>query len=70
MNVVSISIPNANFSVATVNFYLKGLAEGTKIVAKQYINGQWVEVEVVEVREDHVVLNLEKSGAIAFVAVP
>ncbi len=70
LNVVSISIPNANYNVATVNFYLKGLAKGTKIVAKQYINGEWVEVEVVEVREDHVVLNLQKSGAIAFVAVP
>ncbi len=70
LNVVSISIPNANFNVATINFYLKGLANGTKVVAKQFINGAWVDVEIVEIREDHVVLNLTGSGAIAFVALP
>ena len=70
LNVISISLPNANFNVATVNFYLKGLAGGTKVVAKQLINGVWVDVEIVEIREDHVVLNLTGSGAIAFVALP
>lgn len=70
LNVVSVNIPRANYNVATINFYVKGLAGGTNVVAKQYVNGVWVDVEIVEVRADHVVLNLTSSGAVAFVAVP
>ena len=32
------------------------------------IQGTWVEVDVAEVREDHVVLNMKKSGVVAFIA--
>ena len=35
-----------------------------------YVNGVWVEVEVVEARADHVVLNLKSSGPVALVALP
>lgn len=70
LNVVSVSIPNANFNVATINFYVKGLANGTKVAAKQYVNGAWIDVEVVETRADHVILNLTGSGVVAFVAIP
>ena len=70
LNVVSISLPNANFNVATINFYLKGLAKDAKVAVRQLVNGKWVEVEIVEIRKDHVVLNLTGSGAIAFVALP
>lgn len=70
LNVVNVSFPNANFSVATVNFYVKGFAAGTRVVARQYVNGVWIEVEVVEARADHVVLNLKGNGPVAFVALP
>lgn len=70
LNVVKIDFPGANYNTATINFYVKGLANGTKVAAKQYVNGVWVDVEVVEVRADHVVLNLKNAGAVAFVAVP
>ena len=70
LNVVSVSIPNANYNVATVNFYLKGLAKGTNVAAKQCVKGKWIDVEVVEVRADHVVLNLKGPGTVAFIAVP
>lgn len=70
LNVVKIGFPGANYNVATINFYLKGLNAGTKVVAKQYVNGAWIDVEVVEIRADHVVLNLTGSGVVAFVAVP
>ena len=70
LNVLSINLPGANYNVATVNFYLKGLAGGAKVAVKQFVNGVWVDVEVVEVRADHVVLNLKSSGAVAFVALP
>lgn len=69
LNVVSVKIPG-NFTTATVNFYVKGLATGTKVAAKQYINGVWVDVEVTEARADHVVLNLKGNGPVAFVALP
>lgn len=70
LNVVNVNFPGANYSVATVNFYVKGLAEGTKVAARQYVNGAWIEVEVVEARADHVVLNLKGNGPVAFVALP
>lgn len=70
LNVVKVDFPGANYNVATINFYVKGLAEGKKVAAKQYVNGAWVDVEVVEVRADHVVLNLKNSGAVAFVELP
>lgn len=70
MNVVKVDFPGANYKVATINFYVKDLAAGTKIAVKQLVNGVWVDVQVVEVREDHVVLNLTNSGAVAFVALP
>lgn len=69
LNVVSVSVPG-NFLTATVNFYVKDLTAGTKVVAKQYVDGAWYDVEVAEVRADHVVLNLEKNGVVAFVALP
>lgn len=70
LNVVNVTFPNANYSVATVNFYVKGLANGTQVAARQYVGGTWIEVEVVEARADHVVLNLKGNGPVAFVALP
>lgn len=70
LNVVGVKFPAANFHAATVNFYVKGLANGTRIAARQYVGGQWVEVDVVESRTDHVILLLKGSGAVAFIALP
>lgn len=70
LNAVKVDFPGANYNVATINFYLKGLEAGTNVVAKQYVDGAWIDVEIVEVRADHVVLNLTKSGAVAFITLP
>lgn len=70
LNVLKVDFPGANYNVATINFYLKGLEAGKKVVAKQYVNGAWIDVEIVEVRAEHVVLNLTHSGAVAFVELP
>lgn len=70
LNVVGVKFPAANFNAATVNFYVKGLAEGTRIAARQYVDGQWIEVDVAESRTDHVVLILRGNGPIAFIALP
>lgn len=70
LNVVKVSFPGANYKVATINFYLKGLDAGAKVAVKQLVNGEWIDVEVVEVRADHVVLNLTNTGAVAFFQLP
>ena len=64
LNVVSVSFPATE---ATINFYMPGVEAGANIVALQYIDGQWVDVPVVEVRADHVVLGAVKHGKVAFV---
>ncbi len=70
LNVVKVDFPGANYNVATINFYVKGLADGAKVAAKQLVGGVWTDVEVVEARADHVVLNLKNAGPVAFVALP
>lgn len=70
LNVVKVDFPGANYNVATINFYVKGLADGAKVAAKQLVAGVWTDVEVVEARADHVVLNLKNAGPVAFVALP
>lgn len=65
LNVVDVDFPAVE---ATINFYMPGVVEGTNIVALQYEDGVWTNVEVAEVRADHVVLNMKGNGVVAFVA--
>ncbi|MCM1387251.1 MAG: hypothetical protein NC231_07995 [Bacillus sp. (in: Bacteria)] len=65
LNVVDVQFPAFE---ATINFYMPGIAANADIAAVQYIDGAWVDVEVVEVRADHVVLNLKKNGKVAFLS--
>ncbi|MCM1123568.1 MAG: hypothetical protein NC416_13385 [Eubacterium sp.] len=64
LNVVDVKFPATE---ATINFYMPGVTADADITAVQYRDGAWVEVEVVEVRADHVVLNV-KNGKVAFLA--
>lgn len=65
LNVVDVSFPATE---ATINFYMPGVMADANIAAVQYTGGTWTDVEVVEVRADHVVLNLKQNGKVAFVA--
>lgn len=58
------------FSTAQVNFYAKGVKAGQLIKVYQLVNGQWVELTVSEIREDHVVVNMTSHGILAFIEVP
>ena len=58
------------FGTAQVNFYAKGIKAGQLIKVYQLINGVWVELEVSEIREDHVVVNMTSHGILAFIEVP
>lgn len=63
LNVVDVQFPALG---AVVNFYMPGVMAEDNITAAQYIDGAWTDVEVVEVRADHVVLNLKSNGVVAF----
>lgn len=65
LNVVDVWFPSVE---ATINFYMPGVTDGASITALQYENGTWVNVEVAEVRADHVTLNLKGNGVVAFIA--
>lgn len=64
LNVVNVQFPARE---ATINFYMPGIADDAEIIALQYVNGTWTDVEVTEIRADHVVLNLKQSGNVAFI---
>lgn len=69
-NILRADIPGVKFHMANVNFYVKGLAAGTHVVVRQLVNGGWIDVGVTELRADHIVLNLNNSGPIAFIEIP
>ena len=61
LNVAEIkaSVP---FDTAIVNFYAEGVKAGQNIKVYQYRDEAWVEIEVTEIREDHVVVNMTSLG--------
>lgn len=69
LNVVEIkaSVP---FDTAIVNFYAEGVKAGQNIKVYQYRDEAWVEIEVTEIREDHVVVNMTSLGTLAFIELP
>ena len=67
---VTTSSPGVGFKTAKVNFYVGGVQTGDNIAVYQNQNGTWVQLPVVEIRQDHVVVNMTKHGDIAFVRVP
>ncbi|MBD5394247.1 MAG: hypothetical protein HDR23_00130 [Lachnospiraceae bacterium] len=70
LNVAQIQASVNNFETATVNFYLQGIKAGQIIKVYQLIDGEWVELTVTEIREDHVVVNMTSLGTLAFIEVP
>ena len=70
LNVVTVKTPvTLGFSVANVNFYTPGITEGQNVKVYKYNKGEWVEFNVTEVREDHVVVDMTSGGVIAFIEV-
>lgn len=77
LNVVKVGIPaNLRFESANVNFYTPGIVDGQNVKVFQYAYSEgdddiWNELNVTEVREDHVVVDIPNNGGvIAFVEVP
>ena len=70
LNVVRINASISGFRTAGVNFYMKGIKAGQNIKVFQINNGRWLEVDVIEIREDHVVVEMTSLGTLAFVEMP
>lgn len=69
LNVVEIDAA-VSFSTATVNFYMPGVTAGSNIKVVQLDGAAWKDLEVAEIRADHVVVNMTSRGTIAFIQVP
>ena len=70
LNVVQVKASVQGFRTARVNFYVEGVTDGQNIKVFQIINGQLLELEVAEIRDDHVVVDMTALGTIAFIEVP
>lgn len=68
LNVVNIQA-NVSFGTASVNFYMPGVTTGQNIQVYQYADGQWVSVNVAEIRDDHVVVDMTSLGVLAFIQI-
>lgn len=69
LNVIKVNA-SVGFNTATVNFYMPGVTATNNIKVVQLINGQWNDVNVAEVRADHVVVDMTSLGTLAFIEVP
>lgn len=67
LNVAQVKASVTGFNTAQVNFYLKGIKTGQNIKVYQLIDGEWVELSVAEVRDDHVVVDMTALGTLAFI---
>ena len=70
LNVAQINASVTGFNTATVNFYLQGIKTVQNIKVYQLVNGQWVELTVSEIRDDHIVVDMTSLGTLAFIEVP
>ena len=70
LSLVRTSSELKGFSSAEVNFYLKGVKSGQNIEVYQLIDKVWTKLEVKEIREDHVVVEMNSHGTLLFVEVP
>ena len=66
---IETSSPGVGFNAAKVNFFVGGVQAGDNITVYQAQNGSWVQLPVVEIRKDHVVVNMTRHGTLAFVRV-
>ena len=70
LTVAHVKASVSGFRTAQVNFYMKGIKAGQNIKVFQIVNGRWLEVDVIEIRDDHVVVEMTSLGTLAFVEMP
>lgn len=69
LNVVNVQGGIASGKTASVNFYMPGVKTGENIQVYYYADKQWNSFNVTEVRDDHVVVDMTKTGVLAFIQV-
>lgn len=69
LNVVNVQGGIASGKTASVNFYMPGVKTGENIQVYRYTNGQWNNLTISEVRDDHVVVDMTETGVLAFIQV-
>ena len=70
LTVARVKASVSGFRITQVNFYMKGIKAGQNIKVFQIDNGRWLEVDVIEVRDDHVIVEMTSTGTLAFVEMP
>lgn len=70
LNVAQIKASVTGFDTAQVNFYLKGIKTGQNVKVYQLVDGEWIELSIAEVRDDHVVVDMTSLGTLAFIELP
>lgn len=69
LNVVRISAPGVNFSDAEVGFRVEGVKAGDQIRVYKAVEGDWQEVEVVEVSDNNIKIKMDSVGIFNFVKI-
>ena len=67
VNYFAAYLPATDGNTVTVNFYLPKIVGNENLKVQQFVDGAWVDLTIKELRKNHVVLDLTKSGAIRFV---
>lgn len=70
LNVAQVKASVTGFDTAQVNFYLKGIKTGQNVKVYQLVDGEWIELSIAEVRDDHVVVDMTALGTLAFIELP
>lgn len=70
LNVVEVKSTVGKFATARVNYYVKGIKTGQNIRVYQLTDGVWKELNVAEVRQDHVVVDMTELGTLMFAELP
>lgn len=66
MNLIVVK-SSAKFQTAQINMLAMGVKAGDNIKVYQMVNGQLIELPILEIREDHVVFDITGPGTIMFV---
>ena len=66
VNYFDVFLPAEDGNTVTVNFLVPKVKSGEALTVQQFVDGAWTNVAISEIRKDHVVLDLTRSGSIRF----
>ncbi len=66
INYFDVFLPAEDGNTVTVNFLVPRIKGGEALSVQQFVDGAWVNIAISEIRKDHVVVDLTRSGSIRF----